>query len=328
LAIEEEALPRVSVVMPAWQAELTVGAAVSSVRWQTYPDLELVVVDDGSTDATADIVAAFGKSVRLVRQGRRGIAASRNRGIAEARGELVAFCDADDLLFPNHIEALVDCYDRRGGGIVTGNAWLFFRGGIHRGKTRHKGRFPHVRMQRQAILEQNFVSIMSLFPRRLVDEIGPFQDGFTGAEDWEFWMRAIYAGHAVLHQPRPMALYRWTAVSMSAQRELTDAAVMKVLEQARDHLHLTPDERKYVERRLSGADPRQHGRLGDDALRQQRYAEAARHLRQAAELCPTERALVWKARTLSVAPRLIGPLVRARQLRAERAIGFDEGHIR
>ena len=89
--------PRVSVVMAAYQAETTVGAAVESVLWQRYPNFELIVVDDGSTDATASIVAAHKGPLRLVQQGNAGVGAARNRGIAEAKGELITFCDADAL---------------------------------------------------------------------------------------------------------------------------------------------------------------------------------------------------------------------------------------
>lgn len=313
--------------MPAWQAQLTIGAAISSVLCQTYEDLELVVVDDGSTDGTAALVAAHGTAIRLVGQDHAGVAVARNRGIAEARGDLIAFCDSDDMLFPRHIQELVNCYDRSG-GIVTSNAWLLFPGGIHPGRTRHKGRFPSVERQRQAILEQNFLCIMSIFPRLLFDEIGPFADGLNGIEDWEFWMRAIYAGYAVTHQPHPSALYRWAAGSLSADLERSDAAVRTVLERARKGLDLGPAERSYVDRRLSGSDPRQHARVGDQALRNGSYVDAAQQYRRAAALCPTEQALQWKARVLSVAPRLVGPVVRARQLRIERSIHFDDRHVR
>ena len=165
---------RVSVVMPAFHAEPTIGAAISSVLGQTYRDLELVVVDDGSTDATAAIAAAYPEPVRVVSQENAGVAAARNRGIAEARGELIAFCDADDVFLPGHLEALVDIFDRDGGGIATSNCYWLFPGGIHPSRTRYKGRFPRPARQRLAILEQNFVSTMSLFPKALVEEIGPF----------------------------------------------------------------------------------------------------------------------------------------------------------
>ena len=105
----------VSVVIPAFDAERTVGAAISSVLWQTYGDLEVVVVDDGSGDATGAIASSFPEPVRVVRRENGGVAAARNLGIAEARGELIAFCDADDVLLPRHLEALVEVHGRAGG---------------------------------------------------------------------------------------------------------------------------------------------------------------------------------------------------------------------
>ena len=209
--------PRVSVVMPAYQAAWSVGAAVESVLWQTYRDLEVVVVDDGSTDATAEIVRAHEGPVRVVHQENAGVAAARNRGIAEAAGELIAFCDSDDLWFPAHLEALVEVYDRAGGGIATANSYWLFPGGIHPARTRFRGRFPTADEQRRAILEQNFVSTMALFPRRLPEEIGPFPVDRRRAEDWDFWIRAIYAGHRVALQPRPLSLYRWGATGLSSE---------------------------------------------------------------------------------------------------------------
>ncbi len=318
---------RISVVMPAYQAGRTIGAAVCSVLDQTYRDLELVVVDDGSTDATAAIVEAHEGPIRLVRQENQGVAAARNRGIGEAAGELIAFCDADDVLFPEHLEALVERYDRRG-GIVTGNSYLLLPGGIHPARTRYKGGFPAPERQRRAILEQNFVSPLSLFERRLVDELGPFPVERRRAEDWHFWIRAILAGHRVSLQPRPLAMYRWGTESLSAARDRMDADVEAVYRELAARDDLTVDEREYVARRLSGPSPRELGREGDRALRDGRYREAARSYRAAATLVPSERMLLWKARALSPAPWLVGPLVRARQLRIERRLGFREEHVR
>jgi Glycosyl transferase family 2 len=319
--------PRVSVVMPAYQAERTIGAAVSSVLWQSHRELELVVVDDGSTDATGTIAAAHAGRVKIVRQENAGVAAARNRGIAEASGDLIAFCDADDLLFERHLEALVAVWER-GGGIATANSYWLFPGGIHSSRRRYKGGFPPPERQRRAILEQNFVSTMSLFPRRLVDEVGQFDERRRWAEDWDFWLRAIYAGHHVSLQPEPLALYRWSATGLSAERDEMDVQIESILRDAEQRSDLTDDERAYLRRRLAGPGPRRLGRLGDEALRDGRYREAARSYREAAELCPAEPRLVWKARSMRFAPGFVGPLVRARQLRIERGLGFEKGHVR
>jgi len=164
--------PRVSVVMAAYQAEATVGSAVESVLGQSYRDFELIVVDDGSTDATAAITTAHNGPLKLLHRENGGVGAARNLGIAEATGELVTFCDADDQLFERHLQALVDVYDEAGTGLATSNSYWLLPGGIHPSKVRYKGRFPEPDRQRSAILEQNFLSTMTLFPRRLVDEVG------------------------------------------------------------------------------------------------------------------------------------------------------------
>jgi glycosyltransferase involved in cell wall biosynthesis len=319
--------PRISVVMPAFNAEQTVGAAISSVLWQTYADRELVLVNDGSTDRTASIGAAYGDEIRVVSQQNGGVAAARNRGIEEARGELIAFCDADDVLLPRHLDALVGVFDENG-GIATSNCYWLFPGGLDPSKIRYKGRFPAPEHQRLAILEQNFVSTISLFPKALVDKIGPFDPARRQAEDWDFWLRAIYAGHRVFLQRQPLALYRWGATGLSADRDEMDAHIDAVLHDAAARDDLQPDERAYLERRLAGPGPRRLSRGGDEALRAGRYREAAGKYGTAASLCPSERPLVWKARLLRLAPSLVGPLVRARQRRIEAGVGFEERHIR
>jgi glycosyltransferase involved in cell wall biosynthesis len=319
--------PRVSVVTPAFDAERTIGATVSSVLAQTFRDLELVVVDDGSTDATAPIVEAHSGAVRLVRQENAGVASARNRGIEEAHGELIAFCDADDVLLPEHVEQLVELWDQRG-GIVTANSYWLLPGGIHRSRKRYKGGFPKPDDQRQAILEQNFVSPLSLFPHALVDEIGGFPLERRRAEDWHFWIRAILAGHRVSLQPKPTALYRWGAESLSADRDAMDDDIEAIYRELAERDDLTPSERDYVLRRVAGPSPRELGRAGDQALRERRYRDAARSYRDAALLVPSERMLRWKARVLAPAPRLVGPLVRARQVRLERSLGLTEEHVR
>ena len=314
-------------MMPAYNAAWSIGAAASSVLWQTYRDLELVVVDDGSTDGTADVVSALEGPVKLIRQENAGVAAARNRGIEAASGELITFCDADDLWFAEHLAALLDVWEVYG-GIATSNCYWLFPRGIHPSRMRYKGRFPEPARQRRAILEQNFVSTMSVFPRALVDEIGPFDEERRRAEDWDFWLRAIYAGHRVSLQREPLALYRWGDTGLSSGWREMDADIEAIFDGLEERVALTDDERAYVQRRRSGPGPRTLGREGDAALRDGRYAEAARAYRRAASLCPAERPLVWKARVLSLAPPLVGPLVRKRQLQIEEQVGYDDGHVR
>jgi glycosyltransferase involved in cell wall biosynthesis len=104
--------PLVSVVVPAYNAARYIGAALDSALSQTYANLELVVVDDGSTDGTAAIVQGYGDRVRYVYQANARQAAARNRGVRESSGEVVAFLDADDLWLPDKLEKQIELLRR------------------------------------------------------------------------------------------------------------------------------------------------------------------------------------------------------------------------
>ena len=323
----EPLMPRVSVVMPAYQAAWCIGAAASSVLWQTYDDLELVVVDDGSTDGTADVVEALPGPVRVLRQENAGVGAARNRGIEAATGELIAFVDADDVVFPRHLEALVGVYDRHG-GIATANAYWLFPGGINPGKTRHKGRFPPPGEQRGAILEQNFVSTMSVFRRSLPTEIG----GFPRAPP-------PCRGLALLDPGHLRRLPRLASAATARAVPLGDGEPRLGL--ARDRRGgdgRAPGARRDPRAIRRGArvpgPPAGGGRSAHDqptgrrGASRRRYDEAASAYQRAAALAPHESRLVWKARLMAVAPWATGPALRARQRRIEHELAIDERHVR
>jgi glycosyltransferase involved in cell wall biosynthesis len=117
----------VSIVVPAYQAQATIGETLDSLRAQTHSRLEIIVVDDGSTDATATIVEAHCAAdprVQLVHQENCGVAAARNRGFAESSAQFIAPVDADDLCSPDKIERLLDALER--GGQRAGMAYSWF----------------------------------------------------------------------------------------------------------------------------------------------------------------------------------------------------------
>ena len=98
---------KISVVIPCYNVVAYVGEAVRSVLTQTLPPYEVIVIDDGSTDASAAVLSEFGSSVTLVRQANQGVAAAVNHGVSRARGEAIAFLDADDLWMPDKLERQV-----------------------------------------------------------------------------------------------------------------------------------------------------------------------------------------------------------------------------
>lgn len=201
---------RVSVVVPAYNAEVFIRETLDSILAQTRPVDEVVVVDDGSTDDTIEIVNSFASAgVRIVQQQRQGPSAARNRGIAETSGELVAFLDADDLWMPDKIEKQIaylvahpEC------GMVTCDMvwWNIVRGSrriVKRG-VRPGGD------QRREIAVSNFVGNPSqvLAWRRLLEQVGGFGAQQRWCEDWELWTRMIHQQPlGVVHEP--LITYRW-----------------------------------------------------------------------------------------------------------------------
>ena len=102
--------PLVSVILPTYNRKWILKEAIDSVLAQDYEDFELIVVDDGSTDNTCEILDTYGQDIIVLRQANKGVSAARNRGIAEAGGQLVAFLDSDDLWLPRKLSRQVDFF--------------------------------------------------------------------------------------------------------------------------------------------------------------------------------------------------------------------------
>lgn len=119
-------VPKVSVIIPSYNCERYVTIAIDSILNQSYCDVEIVVVDDGSTDNTRQVLEAYGDRIRYIYQEHRGLSDARNRGIAESRGELLAFLDSDNFFKPGKLSAQVACFQARPslGLVQTGWSWV------------------------------------------------------------------------------------------------------------------------------------------------------------------------------------------------------------
>lgn len=315
--------PLVSVVMPAYNAQSTIGAAITGVLSQTYPAVELVVVDDGSTDATPRICAAYGSRLRYVRQENAGTAAARNRALAQASGEFIALCDADDVLLPPYLAAAMAVWQASASErtFVACDAHLLTDGGIAHGRRALNSSVPAPARQRLAILQLNFVPIFTLMPRAMPAELGGWRAGHI--EDWDLWMRAIHAGWTAVGQPVPHALYRWSSHSKSTEADVVFAAEDALLARfAQEHdAGLTAVERDFLRRRTASGSPRRLVHEADSALRDGDARRAARLSRQAAQLSLTRDRLLLKSATLRVPP--LARAWRRRLLRIDETMARD-----
>ncbi len=200
--------PTVSVVIPTFNRARFLGAAVASVHAQTHRCTEIVIVDDGSTDDTAAVVASLGEGIRYFVQANAGPAAARNRGIREARGDLIAFLDTDDRWLPEKIARQVEILQREPAVALVGAdmaienevglvqvASNFKLRGLHTFFAGLEGR-PVPEAPRQ-LLKVNFINTSTVLARRAVlQAMKGFDPRLRYGEDLELWLR-IAARHGV-----------------------------------------------------------------------------------------------------------------------------------
>lgn len=186
----------VSVVIPAYNAEHLIGDALTSVRAQTLPCAEVIVVDDGSTDATAVVVKAF-PEVRYLRQENSGPSRARNTGVVAAQGKYVAFLDADDLWLEHKLERQMALLERDPDlGLIFTNVRFLREGALSDPMFTTEGLgenwFGHpylVTDQVRKLLQRNYVNTSAVLARRDCLLRHPFNEKRKHNEDWELWLK-------------------------------------------------------------------------------------------------------------------------------------------
>lgn len=243
---DAHASPSFSVVVATYQAASTISAALQSALAQTYPPLEVVVCDDGSTDDTSTVLAGFGSAIRTIRQTNRGEAAAKNAAVAAARGDYVVVLDADDVFLPRRLEALAWLAQERPDlDVLTTDALLEANGVVLRRAYHAEWEFP-ANDQRKAILNNNFVFGLCAVRRERWLAAGGFQEQLKFTADWEFWQRLVLSGSLVGLVDVPLALYRLSAGTLSADHSRLVQARLTVLALASARNDLTPRERQVV----------------------------------------------------------------------------------
>jgi len=177
--------PLISCIVPVYNCELYLREAIDSILAQTYRPLEIVVVDDGSTDGTADVVASYGARLLYLRQGNAGPAAARNRGLKLAEGEFVAFLDADDVWHPDKLMRQMACFTTHPKLELcltyVENVWI-----------------RELKAERERLQNHKFARplpgylIQTLLARRtLFDTLGFFDPALQPSEDTDWFLRAF-----------------------------------------------------------------------------------------------------------------------------------------
>jgi glycosyltransferase involved in cell wall biosynthesis len=247
-------VPTVSVIMPAYNVEPYVGDAIRSALAQTYTDFELIVVDDGSKDGTAEVVKALmtqDPRIQLVQQANRGLAGARNSALRAARGEFFALLDSDDLWEPEFLAEQMAILDARPAiDIVTGNGWCL--GGAKHGQLARPFPDPRPVPDLASIIGDEWsVFIMSVVRRHVYTTLGPFDEEMRSNEDYDFWLRAAVAGFTFARNDRPLGHYRIRSDSLSASDVRMIRGILHVYTKLRPVIAERPREMAILERQVS-----------------------------------------------------------------------------
>jgi hypothetical protein len=241
--------PSFSIVIAAYEAAGTIGAAVTSALEQTHPPHEVIVVDDGSRDDLAAAVEPFVDRIELLRQENRGAGPARNTAAAAASGDFIVVLDADDRYHPRRLEALADlAVERPDLDLLSTDARLLV-------DDREVGTFAAytpfaVEDQRGAIFASCFVGGWPAVRRTRFDAVGGFDESLRIAQDWDCWLRVILAGAKAGFVNEPLYDYFLHGGSLASSRLTSLWERVTMLANASRSPDLRPEDRPALERAL------------------------------------------------------------------------------
>ncbi len=222
-------MPRVSVIIPTYNRADLLPQTIESCLAQTYPDLEIIVVDDGSTDTTAEAVARYGAKVMYVRQDQQGVPKARQHGLQRALGEYITFLDSDDLMAPTKIERQVQALNEHPEvGLCHG--W-YYTIDEHGRKLDLMTDMPATDVLTELICRCFIWSGAPLMRRAWLDAVGLYSSAWERwSYDWDLWLRLALAGCPFYCLREPLGAYRIHANALSSNVEVVDRRIFGILD--------------------------------------------------------------------------------------------------
>ncbi len=203
----------VSVIIPAFNSEKYITECIDSVLTQTYQNIEIIIVNDGSTDNTVDIVSEYkNDQIKLFHQKNSGAAAARNHGIKQASGVWIAFIDADDIWLPDKLQKQLKHCANQGWSHTD----MFFHGDVYPKHTKNTAfTSKHSGFILKNLLIENSIGTSSvLIKKEILQELGGFNTDLRALQDWELWLR-VAEKHQVCYFDEPLVYYRVHSSSVS-----------------------------------------------------------------------------------------------------------------
>jgi glycosyltransferase involved in cell wall biosynthesis len=208
---------QVTVVIPSYNCGALVCTAIESVLAQTLQPVDILVVDDGSTDGTAEVLELFIKKgqIRYIYQNNRGLPGARNVGIVESRSRYLAFLDADDSLSPDALAVMFRALEESGAAWCVSDI-LKIRATGH---AVERSEIP-IENPLLAVLREDFIRRAMFFRRECLIEVGMYDDKMKNREDWDINIRMIECGQLFAYVARPLYRYTWRANSITTKPSL------------------------------------------------------------------------------------------------------------
>ncbi|MBP0012702.1 MAG: glycosyltransferase [Roseofilum sp. SBFL] len=236
-------MPLISVIIPAYNSEKTIAETVESVLKQTFADFELIVINDGSTDGTLEVLSRIqDPRLKVFSHPNAGSNPSRNRGFAQSSGEYIAFLDADDLWTPDKLEAQLNALQENPQAAVA-HSWcnlidesskFLSRGGYC---TANGDVYPHLLLV--DILENGS---NPLIRREALNKVGAFDESLPAGQDWDLYLRLAAQYHFITVE-RPQISYRISSHSLSSNVVKLESGCLQVITKA---FNQAPDVLQYL----------------------------------------------------------------------------------
>lgn len=304
----------VSVIVPAYNVAGYIGETLDSIFAQSFRDFEAIMINDGSPDTAAleSALASYSDPrLRYLQKPNGGPSSARNTGIAAARGEWVAFLDADDIWLPNYLASQLALLKREGTATVAVPDGFVFGDTPFAGKRLSEvWPQPGLVTLMEMLAGRTHLSYCSVAKREAIERIGGYDESFRRSEDHDLYLRLLLAGERIVVNPEPLFRYRRRADSLSADDLKIMQSAARVLEKLNPQFARDPELARLARNRRNGVLASMELALGRQALEEGRWLEARDHWRTHQRLRPS-----WKI-ALALAASRISPLLARSLMRA------------
>ena len=311
--------PLISVVIPAYKAASRIRETLDSVFAQTYPNLEVVLVNDGSPDTEALEQAIRGYDGRLtyIRHENRGPSGARNTAIRAARGKYIACLDSDDIYKADHLARLATFIEEKGLDLVYSDCDIT-RNGVHLGRAfEREPQSPPVTFEKLLAEECCIATSAMMASRQSMIDAGLFDERYRRCEDFDLWLRMSFRG-AKMDLVRDVGVdHRLLSDGLAADRYLLKLARVEVYKKMLTTLPLSPEQKRLVQKLIARTEGLSEMDLLKRYIREGRYSEARDAAGKAAALLQD-----WKSRgaalAVHIAPGAFRQYLRMRDSSLER----------